>query len=60
MTDAINTITCGYFRVMPLAAGEYEITCSKLPEWVEVVRCSQREAGMLVVRLQDEYREELK
>jgi hypothetical protein len=58
--DAVNTITCGFFRALPIAAGQYKFTCSELPEWSEQIGCTQREAGILVVDLQDCFRDRLK
>jgi hypothetical protein len=48
---------------MPLTGSgsriSWEITCSRLPAFREVVECSVEDAGHLVVRLQDEYRADL-
>jgi hypothetical protein len=53
-TGAIN---CGVFRALPLDGRQWEISCSKLPDWRQIIEATEDEAAMAVETLQAEYRD---
>ena len=50
-------ITCGVFRAQQIEPGKWELTCTRLPDWREVIDGTEAIAADAIIRLQAEFRD---